>query len=107
MKHIFENTNEKRIVGHYYSSQIKDNNIIGIGTGSTVKYFINSLAKRIKNENMNIKIIPTSYQTYYKCRKSGISCIFEFEKEIDLSVDGADQISYDFFAIKGYGGALL
>ncbi len=103
-----KNINEKKNVCFYYSKKIKKDSIIGIGTGSTIKYFIEYLGAISEEMKCPINVIPTSYQSKYECFKNGVICISEFNiNHIDVYVDGADQVCQNFFAIKGYGCALL
>lgn len=85
---------------------IKDGMIIGLGTGSTVRYLLDGLAKRIKDDNLNITGIPTSIATKKLAEAMGIplSTLNEYPK-IDLDIDGADEIDKEFNLIKGGGGA--
>lgn len=108
IKNKQNNIFEKKKVGKFYASLIKNNTVIGIGTGSTINYFIKELGRIVSEDMINISVISTSYQSEYKLCKSNIPTIsFLKETILDIAVDGADQVSFDFFAIKGYGGALL
>lgn len=83
---------------------IEENSIIGVGTGSTVNYFIDALAK-IKN---NIQgAVASSKASAERLKKQGIP-VFESNNvdKISIYVDGADEINDHFQMIKGGGGAL-
>ncbi|WP_316504162.1 ribose-5-phosphate isomerase RpiA [Nitrosopumilus sp.] len=87
---------------------VKDNQIIGLGSGRAATALVKSLAKLIKIKNYNIKGVPTSLQIKLTAEKVGIPLIEADQvKSIDLVFDGADQIDSQKFVIKGGGGALL
>ena len=87
---------------------IKNNQIIGLGSGRAATSLVKSLAKLIKLKNYNIKGIPTSLQIKLVAEKAGIQLIESDQvNHIDIVFDGADQIDSQKFVIKGGGGALL
>lgn len=83
--------------------------VVGLGTGGTAAYFIDALIRRVREENLKITAIPTSLRSDRQARDGGIPMAsFATVRELDLTVDGADQIlrgSLDL--VKGLGGALL
>ena len=99
--------NLKEVVGKKAVDYVKDGMIIGLGTGSTVFYFVHALADRVK-EGLNVEMVSTSIQTVELAKSLGLS-IKELEEidHIDLAVDGVDEIDKDFNAIKGGGAALF
>ena len=87
---------------------VRDGMVIGLGTGSTANYFVQFLAKRITEEKLQIKTIPTSMATLALAKELGIpSCNLKSETQLDIIVDGADEADSHFNLIKGGGGALL
>lgn len=92
-------------VGKKAADLIKDGQIVGLGTGSTTHYFIRYLGERIKNEELNILGIPTSYQSLIKAREAGINTTTLDEYDIDIAVDGADEVNPTLDLIKGGGAA--
>ncbi len=87
---------------------VKDDYIIGLGSGRASTMLVKSLAKLIKLKNYNIKGIPTSLQIKLVAEKVGIPLIeVDQVDHIDVVFDGADQINSQKFVIKGGGGALL
>jgi ribose 5-phosphate isomerase A len=91
------------------AKHVENATILGIGSGRTVAKFIESLAKRIRHEGLDIKAVPTSYQTEILCVDHTIplTSLYEYPR-LDLAVDGADQVEKEtFHMIKGGGGALL
>lgn len=85
---------------------VKDGMCLGLGTGTTVREFIPLLAKKIKDENLKITAICTSYDTRLLAYEHGIFVIEPQESgNIDLAIDGAD-IATKKALLKGGGGAL-
>ena len=99
--------NLKEVVGKKAVEYVKDGMIVGLGTGSTVFYFVHALADRVK-EGLNVEMVSTSIQTVELAKSLGLS-IKDLEEidHIDLAVDGVDEIDKDFNAIKGGGAALF
>lgn len=95
----------KRIVGYAAAELVKDGNVVGLGTGSTTHYFIEKLGNRIMEEGMDIMGIPTSYQSFLLAKNSGISITTLEEHDIDIAVDGADEVDSSLNLIKGGGAA--
>ncbi len=87
---------------------IKNNQVIGLGSGRAATILVKSLGKLIKLKNYNIKGIPTSLQIKQVAEKAGIQLLESDQvNHIDIVFDGADQIDSQKFVIKGGGGALL
>jgi ribose 5-phosphate isomerase A len=87
---------------------VKDNHIIGLGSGRAATAIVRTLSKHLKKNGLSIKAIPTSLQIKMEAEKGGISVIEPDQIDhIDLVFDGADQIDAKGNMIKGGGGALL
>jgi ribose 5-phosphate isomerase A len=85
---------------------IRDGQIVGLGTGSTVSYLIRELSQRIKEEELQLLCIPTSKGTEALAQQAGIPLTtFEEHLDIDIAIDGADQVSEALDLIKGGGAA--
>ncbi|RLF27915.1 MAG: ribose 5-phosphate isomerase A [Thermoplasmata archaeon] len=85
---------------------VEDGMIVGLGTGSTVAYTIKKLGEKI-GEGLKITGIPTSMQTKKLAAEYGIPLADLNEyTEIDLTIDGADEVDSNLDLIKGGGGAL-
>lgn len=97
---------EKRTAALEAIKHVKEGMLIGIGTGSTVSYFIDELSKKV-GDGLKITGVPTSTATHGKAIKSGITITTEPEREIDITFDGADEADKNGNLIKGGGGALL
>lgn len=86
---------------------IKDNQIVGLGTGSTAEYAVREIGKLVKN-GLKIKAVPTSNATAELAESLNIPLIaFDEVDSIDLTIDGTDEFDADLNLIKGGGGALF
>ena len=90
------------------AKHVKDNSIVGLGSGTTIAYAIESIGEKVRLENLNVKGIPTSFQAFQLAVKHGIPITsLEEHPEIDLTIDGADQVDPNLNLIKGMGAALM
>ena len=97
----------KRQVGVAVCETVENGMRLGIGTGSTAEAFVHALAVRVK-DGLDIIGVPTSERTAALCRELGIKLTtLEEMPELDLTIDGADEVDRDLNLIKGGGGALL
>jgi len=86
---------------------IGEGQVVGLGTGSTAAFFIKLLAERVKN-GLRIRGIPTSVRSHELAQSLGIPLItLDDCQEIDVTVDGADEVDPQLRLIKGGGGAML
>ena len=86
---------------------VKDGFIVGLGSGSTAAFAIEAIGERIKREKLRVMGIPTSYQAFLLAVECGIPITtLDEHPEIDVTIDGADQITPELFLIKGMGAAL-
>ena len=80
---------------------------LGLGTGSTARHFVELLAQRVRN-GLEVIAVPTSEATRLDAERLGVPLTtLDATPELDLTVDGADEIAPDLTLIKGGGGALL
>ncbi len=89
---------------------VQDGMTVGLGTGSTVAYFLEGLATRVREEGIRVQGVPTSRGTEEIARDHGIPLVGEGDVPLlanDLCVDGADRVDNGGHLIKGGGGALL
>lgn len=85
---------------------IRNNQTIGLGTGSTAAVFIKLLSEKVKNEKLSLKCIPTSLASKALAYQEGLPLIEPEEVvRIDVAVDGADLVDTKLNLIKGGGGA--
>ena len=86
---------------------VEDGFIVGLGSGSTAAFAIEALGERIKREKLRILGIPTSYQAFLLAVECGIPVTsLDEHPEIDVTIDGADQVTPELYLIKGMGAAL-
>jgi ribose 5-phosphate isomerase A len=97
----------KRRAAEAALAEVKDGQILGLGTGSTVAIFIELLGGKIKKEGLKVLGVPTSYQSAYLATEKGIQLTTLDEHPVlDLAVDGADELDRKLNLIKGGGAAL-
>jgi ribose 5-phosphate isomerase A len=86
---------------------VEDGMRLGIGTGSTAEEFVRLLAEKVA-EGMTVRGVPTSERTARLCLELGVPLNSLDElPELDLTIDGADEVDSKLRLVKGGGGALL
>jgi ribose 5-phosphate isomerase A len=101
------NDQEKEAAARASLAFVKDGQVVGLGTGSTAAYFIQLLGEQVK-KGLRIRGIPTSVRSGELATRLGIPLTTLDEcQEIDVTVDGADEVDPQLRLIKGGGGALL
>jgi ribose 5-phosphate isomerase A len=101
------NQNEKELAGRAAAALVVSGNIVGLGTGSTAYFAVVALGERVK-AGLKIIGIPTSDATAELARAVGIPLsTLDEHPEIDITIDGADELDPQLRLIKGGGGALL
>jgi ribose 5-phosphate isomerase A len=101
------NQSGKQKVAQQIAEKVKDGDILGVGSGSTVYLALLAIAERIKAESLNVKAIPTSLEISMFCSKLGIPLTSLFEYKPDWLFDGADEVDPKKSLIKGRGGAMF
>ena len=100
--------NDKHAVAIHAAKYVKNGMLVGLGTGSTANYFIEELARRQAEENLKITTIASSNVSMIKAQSLGLNVIALTQvAEIDLYVDGADEITPDMALLKGRGYDLV
>ena len=103
-----EPSNDKQAVAIYAANYVKNGMLVGLGTGSTANYFIEELARRQQAENFQVTTIASSQISMIKAQSLGLNVISLTQvAEIDLYVDGADEITPDMTLLKGRGYDLV
>jgi ribose 5-phosphate isomerase A len=99
----------KQQVGEAAAKLVENGMVVGLGSGSTALQFVEALGRRVAQEKLRIIGVPTSDQTEEAARRLNIPLsTLADHPEIDIDVDGADEIQRGtLFLIKGLGGALL
>lgn len=100
--------NDKQLVALHAAKQVQSGMLVGLGTGSTANYFIEELARRQREENLKVTTIASSTVSMIKAQSLGLNVIALTQiAEIDLYVDGADEITPDNTLLKGRGYDLV
>jgi ribose 5-phosphate isomerase A len=101
------NDQEKEAAARASLRFVKDGQVVGLGTGSTAAYFIKLLGEEVK-AGLRVRGIPTSIRSRELAVSLAIPVItLDDCQEIDVTVDGADEVDPQLRLIKGGGGALL
>jgi len=96
----------KRQAGEAAAALVTDGMVVGLGTGSTVRFTIDALGRRVK-EGLRIRGVPTSKASEDQARRLGIPLTtLDDVAVVDLTIDGADEFDPQLRLIKGGGGAL-
>ncbi len=97
----------KRAAAAHALDYVRPGMRLGLGTGSTAKHFVDLLGERVR-AGLDVVAVPTSEATRQQALGCGIHLTtLDETPELDLTVDGADEIAPDLILIKGGGGALL
>jgi ribose 5-phosphate isomerase A len=87
--------------------EVQDGMVLGLGTGSTMNYFIRALGTRVR-KGLRVSTVATSVHSATLAAQEGIEVLtFREHKTLDLAVDGADEVSPGLDLVKGLGGALV
>jgi len=108
MQHSPDQLREKQMAGEEAVKYIENGMVIGIGTGTTAAYMIKALAQRLGEGLTIVGAVPTSEATAQFASNLGVPLTnLDTHPELDLVIDGADEIDDQLRLIKGGGGALL
>jgi ribose 5-phosphate isomerase A len=106
MKEASANADAKKAAGEAAAELVKSGMVVGLGTGSTVAWTIKRLGARFLDGGLDFLGVPTSYQAENLAIASGIKLTtLNQHPDLDLAIDGADQVDFNLFAIKGGGAA--
>jgi ribose 5-phosphate isomerase A len=106
MKEASSNVDAKKAAGEAAADLVKSGMVVGLGTGSTVAWTIKRLGARVKQEGLDFYGVPTSFQAENLAIDSRIRLTsLNQHPQLDLAIDGADQIDANLFVIKGGGAA--
>jgi ribose 5-phosphate isomerase A len=98
---------DKRLAAEAAVAEIRDGMLVGLGTGSTVRFAIDALVARLR-DGLRVEAVATSLASAAQASAGGLAVRdFADVARVDLTIDGADEIDAAFFAIKGAGGAML
>lgn len=98
----------KQLAGEAAAQRVEQGMLLGLGTGSTANYFISALAQRIQEGLRIVGAVPSSQATADLATSLGIPLTnLDTHPDLDLYIDGADEIDSQLHLLKGAGGALL
>lgn len=101
------NLEEKQAIAKKIAAIAKDGDVIGVGSGSTSFLATQEIAKRMKEENLHIKAIPTSRELGMVCNYLGIPVETLITAKPDWCFDGADEVTPENWLVKGRGAAMF
>uniref|UniRef100_A0A674D0J5 ribose-5-phosphate isomerase n=1 Tax=Salmo trutta TaxID=8032 RepID=A0A674D0J5_SALTR len=99
----------KKLAGYAaVDNHVQNNQVVGVGSGSTIVYAVDRLAERVRQEKLNIVCVPTSFQVSVRmCLLSAVLCSSSLTPyQLDVAIDGADEVDAALTLIKGGGGCL-
>jgi ribose 5-phosphate isomerase A len=100
--------NDKQLVAIHAANLVKDGMLVGLGTGSTANYFIDELARRQREDGLKITTVASSTISAQRAQSLQLPiAALEHINQIDLYVDGADEITPDMTLLKGRGSDLV
>ena len=99
----------KRAAAEAALAHVRSGMVLGLGTGSTVRHLVELLGEAVRAGRLrDLVAVPTSVRTETQARAVGIELVGLGDRpRIDLTIDGADEVSPELDLIKGMGGALL
>ncbi|WP_314687774.1 ribose-5-phosphate isomerase RpiA [uncultured Bifidobacterium sp.] len=98
----------KKAAGIEAAKIVENGMIAGLGTGSTVRFLVDELGRRVKEEGLRFTGVTTSRRTQQQAESYGIRIVdIDDVDHIDVTIDGADEVDANFDGIKGGGAALL
>jgi len=96
----------KQAAGERAAELVRTGMHVGLGTGSTTAYALQAIGRRVREDSLHVRGVPTSFASERLARACGIplTSLDEIDR-LDLALDGADEVSPDLDLIKGRGGA--
>lgn len=96
----------KQAAGQYAATLVHDGMRLGLGTGSTTAYALDAIGRRVRDEGLAVRGVPTSFAAERLARRYGIPLTtLDDDPHLDLAIDGADEVDDALRLIKGRGGA--
>ncbi|MGR8929328.1 MAG: ribose-5-phosphate isomerase RpiA [Gammaproteobacteria bacterium] len=100
--------NDKQLVAEHAAQKIENGMLVGLGTGSTANYFIEALARRHQQEALQVQVVASSVVSTVKAQQLGLPLRgIDHISELDVYVDGADEVSPNLTLLKGRGSDLV
>ncbi len=101
------NLEEKQAIAEKIAKIAKAGDVIGVGSGSTSFLAVQAIAKRVKEENLKIRVIPTSRELGMICNYLGLPVETLITAKPDWCFDGADEVTPQKWLVKGRGAAMF
>jgi ribose 5-phosphate isomerase A len=96
----------KKAAGQDAATLVRDGMRLGLGTGSTTAYALQAIGRRVQNGGLDVQGVPTSFAAERLARRHGIPLTtLDDDPQLDLAIDGADEVDASTRLIKGRGGA--
>jgi ribose 5-phosphate isomerase A len=96
----------KKAAGQEAASLVQDGMALGLGTGSTTAHALTAIGQRVQEDGLNVRGVPTSFAAERLARRHGIPLTtLDDDPQLDLAIDGADEVDDALRLIKGRGGA--
>jgi ribose 5-phosphate isomerase A len=96
----------KQAAGEHAATLVDDGMCLGFGTGSTTAYALDAIARRVEEEDLNVRGVPTSFAAERRARRLGLPLTsLDADPDLDLALDGADEVDDQLRLIKGRGAA--
>lgn len=100
--------NDKQLVAEHAAQRIESGMLVGLGTGSTANFFIEALARRQRDEDLQIEVVASSIVSTLKAQQLELKLRgIEHINRLDVYVDGADEVAPDLTLLKGRGSDLV
>ena len=98
----------KKAAGVEAAKLVENDMVTGLGTGSTVRFLVDELGRRVEEEGLRFTAVTTSRRTREQAQGYGIHTVdIDDVDHVDITIDGADEVDQHFNGIKGGGAALL
>lgn len=101
------NRERKEKLASGIAGRMREGEVVGAGSGSTVYLALLAMAERIEKESLRVQVIPASWESSMVCTQLGIPQITLLQGQPDWAFDGADEVDPDCNLLKGRGGALF
>ena len=96
----------KKAAGQEAATLVRDGMTLGLGTGSTTAYALKAIGRRVQDDGLDVRGVPTSFAAERLARRHGIPLTtLDDDPQLDLAIDGADEVDEALQLIKGRGGA--
>ena len=97
----------KEAVARRIAENVKDGEVIGVGSGSTSYLAVLAIAERVRQDGLNVSAVCTSHEVTLACAAAGLPVATLLQRRPDWAFDGADEVDPDRSLIKGRGGAMF